>query len=734
MNFSPIPACALTALGLMLGGAARADSFSTLASIAGSPDGFAPTAPLIDAGGIFYGTAPGGGSAGCGAVFAYNPATGTESVVYDFKGASDGCAPVGALLSLNGLLYGTTKAGGTAGNGTVFAINPSTNTETVLYAFGGGTDGAAPQASLIALNGLLYGTTSAGGSAGAGTVFSFNPQSQSETILYAFAGGTDGSAPVSPLLAVNDVLYGTTQAGGANHGGTVFSLPAAGGADTVLHSFGASGDGSAPLAGLIAVGKRLYGTASSGGADYGGLIYSVDPASGKEKTVYTFTGEATGLLPEAALVDVGGTLYGTTFGGGTNFTGAVFAFDPKKNTASVVYSFGGSEYDGANPACALLADGTALYGVTPDGGANQAGTLFSVTPATGAETIDYAFTGANNAESDGGLTAFKDTLYAAVAQGGTLSKGEVLSIAPATGTVTPVFSFSGNNGTFPSAAMLKLRGKLYGTAKQGGAYGNGAVYSFDPTTGAQKIVYSFTGGADGGTPYATLVAEGGMLYGTTVAGGTYGVGTIFMVNPETGAESAVYSFTYGNDGGFPFSGLIDVGGVLYGTAVKGGANYYGTLFSFDPSSQTLTTLYAFTGANDGGEPSATLLNVNGVLYGTALFGGPSNNGVVFQYSIANGTEAPVYAFAGGSDGNAPDTALLKKGKFLYGTTSGIFGGGGTVFKLNPETGKESVLHVFSGGADGGDPNSGMVEFGGSLYGATGIGGAANLGTVFTLTP
>jgi uncharacterized repeat protein (TIGR03803 family) len=734
MTYAKIPAYTICALGLVASGAAGAESFSTLASITGSPDGFAPVAALIDVGGLLYGTAPGGGSSGCGVVFQYNPTTGTETVVYGFKGGADGCAPAGSLLSSGGVLYGTTQSGGQAGFGTVFAIDPATGTETLLHAFAGGSDGAAPKAGLIAVNGTLYGTTSGGGSASLGTVFSIDPQSQAEMVLYAFGGGTDGSAPVSPLLAVNGTLYGTTQSGGADNAGTVFSVIAGTGAETVVHSFGATGDGATPLAGLISVGGTLYGTTSSGGSSRDGAIFSLDPASGAEQVAYSFAGQATGLTPQGALLDVGGKLYGTTFGGGSNYTGAVFRFDPGNGKESVVYSFGSNAYDCANPGGALVRDGGTLYGVAPDGGANQAGALYAVVPATGTETVAYSFTGANNQESDGGLTRFKNTVFATVAQGGTVSKGALLSISPKTGAVAPVFSFSGSNGTYPSAATVKLGAKLYGTAKQGGATGNGAVYGFDPATGAQKLIYSFSGGADGGTPYGSLVALNGVLYGTTVGGGAYGAGTLFSITPAHGVESVVYSFTYGADGGFPFSGLVEVGGTLYGTTVRGGADYYGTLFSYNPSSQVLTTLYSFTGGNDGGEPSSTLLNLDGVLYGTALYGGTAGQGVVFRYDISKAIETPVHSFTGGSDGDAPDTALVKIGNNLYGTTSGIFGGGGTVFKLNPSTGAEKVLHAFSGGADGGDPNSGMVAFGGTLYGATGIGGAANLGTVFSLKP
>ncbi len=161
-----------------------------------------------------------------------------------------------------------------------------------------------------------------------------------------------------------------------------------------------------------------------------------------------------------------------------------------------------------------------MYGVTETGGTGLAGVVYSVPLSSGQETVAYNFTGANNEESDGGFTRVKSALFAAVAQGGASSQGEVLCVAPSSGAVTNSYSFAGDNGVYPSAAMVSYRGRLYGTTKSGGASGNGEVFSFDPATGAEKVIYSFTGGADGGRPLSGLLNMGGTLYGTTDSGGS----------------------------------------------------------------------------------------------------------------------------------------------------------------------------------------------------------------------
>ena len=177
-------------------------------------------------------------------------------------------------------------------------------------------------------------------------------------------------------------------------------------------------------------------------------------------------------------------------------------------------------------------------------------------------------------------------------------------------------------------------------------------------------------------------------------------------------------------------------GVIYATTHCDGDYGAGSIYELTRSgaSWTYTALYNFTGGSDGGIPSSSLINVGGTLYGVALLGGASGNGVVFAFDPATNTETVVHSFAGGTDGDAPDASLLKVGGYLYGVTSGDFGGYGTLFKLDPATGTETVLHSFTGGSDGGNPNTNLSYIGGTIYGMDATGGAANLGVVFSLKP
>jgi uncharacterized repeat protein (TIGR03803 family) len=220
------------------------------------------------------------GDDGCGTVFEVKP-NGTETVLYAFQGGSDGGEPLASVIrDGQGNLYGTTARGGNMtdcggnGCGVVFKLTPS-GTESVVYAFQGGDDGVFPAGDLMMdKSGNLYGTTLEGGEGNIGTVFKIAPGG-AETVLYAFHGAGDGAYPKAGLIedkAGN--LYGTTTAGGTGDFGTVFKL-APDGTETVLNSFGGT-SGSDPNGNLLAGNNgNLYGTAEQGGNDNVGVVFAV---------------------------------------------------------------------------------------------------------------------------------------------------------------------------------------------------------------------------------------------------------------------------------------------------------------------------------------------------------------------------------------------------------------------------------------------------------------------------
>jgi uncharacterized repeat protein (TIGR03803 family) len=203
-------------------------------------------------------------------------------VLHRFKNYTNGASPVAGLLEVNGILYGTTTGGGRKCScGTIYSIS-TTGKLKVLYRFAGGSDGAYPEAGLIDVNGTLYGTTFEGGgtfcyaSRGCGTIYSVTTAGV-ETVLYRFGGGSDGANPFAGLIDVNGTLYGTTVYGGSQDKGTVYNVTT-GGVETVLHSFpGFHGGGAHPYGGLIDVNGTLYGTTFQGGEYGDGTVFALIP-------------------------------------------------------------------------------------------------------------------------------------------------------------------------------------------------------------------------------------------------------------------------------------------------------------------------------------------------------------------------------------------------------------------------------------------------------------------------
>lgn len=296
-------------------------------------DGSGTDAPVIQGqDGRLYGTTYyDGGSARCGTIFAVNP-DGTGFTVLHTFADTDGCNPTAGLVQAdNGNLYGTVYTGGPNHLGGIFRIAPDGSGYTVLHMFTNVNEGSNPRAGLIeGLDGRLYGTTMGGGAKGGGIVFAINPDGSGFSTIYAFGRNTTdgGASPRGGLVQGSDgTLYGTTSAGGQYGQGSAFKLTL-GGTFTVLHTFGATGDGKSPHAELLlASDGRLYGTAASGGSKEAGLVFSVGTDGSGYTVIHTFLGGSTdGSVPETGLIqDDSGALVGTTTGGGAKNWGTVYS-------------------------------------------------------------------------------------------------------------------------------------------------------------------------------------------------------------------------------------------------------------------------------------------------------------------------------------------------------------------------------------------------------------------------
>ncbi|HEX3720789.1 MAG TPA: choice-of-anchor tandem repeat GloVer-containing protein [Verrucomicrobiae bacterium] len=314
-------------------------------------DGGSPGAGLTQGtNGLFYGVAETGGSNGYGSIFEITT-NGTFTALHSFarlkaKGTTglltniDGDTPTAALtLGTNGNFYGSASQGGTNSFGTLFEMTHQGKV-TVLYSFSNTVDGGAPLAALLQFtNGNFYGTTTTGGSNGYGTFFQLTAAGK-VTPLYSFTGGDDGAIPEAPLINGHDGnLYGTCTAGGSGGSGTIFKITT-NGVLTPLYSFTQTSvgspyynnDGADPKTLILGQDGNFYGAAYDGGTNGAGGIFEFNEIAGLAP-IYSFSYLSyNGLLyensdggnPSGLLQASDGDFYGTGFDGGTNAGGAFF--------------------------------------------------------------------------------------------------------------------------------------------------------------------------------------------------------------------------------------------------------------------------------------------------------------------------------------------------------------------------------------------------------------------------
>jgi uncharacterized repeat protein (TIGR03803 family) len=358
---------------------------------------------------------------------------------------NDGAYPASDLILTAGVLYGTASQGGIAGGGTVFKVNADGTGFKILHSFsppnqntGDPGDGAFPLGGLVLAQGTLYGTTFAGGTGNAGTLFKVNTDGTGFAIVYTFSAAdpttganSDGAAPWAGLLLSGSTLYGTATGGGDAGVGTAFKINTDGSGFSRLHSFAAvdtstltNNDGSHPLGGLILSGSTLYGTAFQGGGLGSGVVFKVNADGSSFAVLSSLSGG-----PRGRLVVTNNTLYGTTENGGDLGYGSVFRLNTDGSELTNLFSFAADTADG--PWAGLVLSGKTLYGTTLRGGAFSQGSLFSINTDGSGFTNRYSFTdGTDGAQPQAGVVLSGDILYGTASEGGDAADGTVFSLSP----------------------------------------------------------------------------------------------------------------------------------------------------------------------------------------------------------------------------------------------------------------------------------------------------------------
>jgi uncharacterized repeat protein (TIGR03803 family) len=392
-----------------------AQALTTLYRFHGSgADGGFPVAGLILSSNTLYGTSPGNGDiAGNGIVFALNTTGTTFTVLHSFTPNpspfytnSDGALPFGGLILISNTLYGTTQAGGSSGNGTVFKVKADGTGFTNLHSFSAGigprpnitnSDGALPEGTLVISGNTLYGTAIYGGSSGSGTLFGVNTDGTGFTTLHSFAATSGFSSPTnsdgawlrSGLILSGTTLYGTAEYGGSSADGTVFAISTNGTGFTILHSFSGT-DGAGPCAALTLSDDTLYGTTTEGGGGGSGTVFALNTDGTGFTNLYSFTTNSflfhtniDGAFPYGGLILTNNTLYGTATGGGGTGKGTIFSVSINGTGFTVLHIFNEKQIgSGVNPQGGVILSGNTFYGTTYEtseyGGIAGYGTVFSI--------------------------------------------------------------------------------------------------------------------------------------------------------------------------------------------------------------------------------------------------------------------------------------------------------------------------------------------------------------------
>jgi uncharacterized repeat protein (TIGR03803 family) len=464
--------------------ASSAQTFTSLASFDGGPDGAQPWYLTVTQGadGNFYGETLFGGndtsscSAGCGTVFKVTP-SGTLTGIYSFctlANCADGSRPSGLILGTDGNFYGATGDGGAHSSGTVFKITPA-GTLTTLYNFCSQTDctdGAGGNGLVQGSDGNFYGTTSGGGANNHGTLFKITPAGKLTT-LYNFCSQTncdDGFEPAAGLTQGSDGnLYGTTGFGGAHNGGTIYKITPEG-QFTTLYAFCSQkdcSDGENSVAGLVqATNGNFYGTTQVGGIKtscrpYGcGTIFELTP-SGQFTTLYSFCSETAcidGTRPTSGLtLGNDGNLYGVTPGGGER--GVIFEITPAGDY-SVLHHFCREAgcTDGVSPLAGVIQSTNGLfYGTTNYGGNSSSctscGTVYGL--STGLSPFVSALPAAGKAGRVVGIVGNNLTGATSVTFNGTpatftVVSGTVIKATVPAGATTGTIQVTTPSGTLNS--------------------------------------------------------------------------------------------------------------------------------------------------------------------------------------------------------------------------------------------------------------------------------------------
>lgn len=587
--------------------------------------GARPVGSLTVYNGKIYGSTKDGGSGLAGSIFEYDPTSDEFRSLYGFGYSAgsypNGKQPNGSLVLYNNELYGTTQAGGANGYGVIFKYNMTSNAFTKLADFGGSTNGSQPTDGMTLLNGIFYGATGYGGTFGYGTIYTFDPATSIVTYLHNFNyNGSTGSNPLFKLTLYNNLLYGSSTNAGIIRDGNIFVFDPS--TNVITSEFSTGNDGESLNSDFLIDGNKFIAVTTQ----YKNSMISYDPATKKKETIFTFNTAPLGSEPNRSMLYDDGIFYSCTSLGGTNNLGVVFSFNPKTSVYKVLYNLTTAAYSLGD----FTKMGNILYAPANSGYYNgektqNYGAVFWIDLATNNASYLSCTPGGAGMGPVGVMVPadfYPDQLLVVTTFGNSGSAGGKI-----TKFSTTTNQFIGNgtstfgNGSFPGYATKTSDGRVFVTTQYSGTYNQGTLHQ--QSVGTKT---SFQSSKTGRGPNGAIAELNGKYYiNTSYDGPVNGnQGTLVEIDPAN-MTTPVTKVSFTPAGGtLPYGNMVVANDKLYGVMKSGGKTEIntdgelaylnrGTIFVYDPTTNTYTKLHDFNGYEGEAPTSLIKAPTSGVL-------------------------------------------------------------------------------------------------------------------------
>lgn len=617
-------------------------------------DGDFPRGMTLGPNGKFYGTMMNSPSFDGEYVFEYDVISNTITKKTSLKTIYGKAAISKMILANNGRLYGVTTNGGINDSGLLYEYTISSDSLIKWADFTPSNVGGTPGRDILEYNNKLYGYTQTGGINGGGTIYEYDISTHTLAAKYKF-NKMSGSGSLT--LGNDGLFYGTTQNGPTNLiPGVFFKFDPVHSIFTIIQNFDHKTTGTNPN-GNIEKCKNglLYGMLAQGGIYGGGSIYEYNPASSKFKIVFNFKDTLSGLYPLSGLKQASnGKLYAATQSGGKYNSGVLFEFDIVHHIYKKLQDLG-EGIDGDNPEGTLtLADNGKIYTVTSTGGKFNSGVLVecdpTLQPGIFIKKFDFGPSGINPMFAP--VQGPNGKLYGTTTRGGKskLENGTLYEYDPALHSLVTKIYFSDStiNGHHPGGITLASNNKFYGFysffESNNSLYY--VLYEFDPVTGMLSKRANLQKFPRGRIDSPLLLAKNGKLYGIFKTN-DQGKGILFEYTP--GGDTVIVKAELKNivdNNGFGGNLVETTNGKIIGvtTCVTPEVDY---LFEYDYSSHLVKKLFTFNNKANGLFPVSSLLFAsNGNVYGMTSKGGSHDMGVLFEYDLLNNMYTKKFDFNG----------------------------------------------------------------------------------------